>query len=131
MKAMDVMSRPVYAARQTTSAREIAVQMLECSCSGLPIVDDEGSKVVGLVTMLDVIKAFIAGKPLESTLAAEIMTPDVITVEENMPIEEVVDLLVERSILRVPVTQGGSVVGVISRSDIVKAMLDEKPAKLG
>ena len=80
MRVADVMQRPVYSATPTTSAREVAVNLLMSRSSGFPIVDQSGA-LVGIVTELDLIRALRAGKNLEVTLAAEIMTPDVITVD--------------------------------------------------
>jgi CBS domain-containing protein len=49
-----------------------------------------------------------AGKALESTLAQDIMTRDVTTVDAETPLEEIMKVLEEKNIIRVPVTDEGS-----------------------
>jgi CBS domain-containing protein len=52
----------------------------------------------------------------------EIMTPDVITVEQDAPLNEVVSLMTEKGIKRIPVLNNGVVVGIVSRADILRAL---------
>jgi CBS domain-containing protein len=81
--------------------------------------------VIGIVTELDLIRAVSrAGKALETTLARDIMTRDVTCVDAETPIEDVMNVLEEKNIIRVPVTDQGKLVGVISRSDVLKAMIE-------
>ena len=122
MKVSDVMQRPVYSATPTTSAREVAVNLLMSRISGFPIVNGSGA-LIGIVTELDLIRALRAGKDLERTSASEIMTADVITVDSDESIEAVMETLDTEQIIRVPVTSDGRLVGVISRGDVIRAML--------
>ncbi len=122
MRVSDVMQRPVYSATPTTTAREVAVNLLMSRISGFPIVDLAGA-LVGIVTELDLIRAIRAGKELESTLAAEIMTPHVITVDADESVEAVMETLDTEQIIRVLVTRDGRLVGVIARGDVIRAML--------
>lgn len=124
MKASDIMRRPVVAATPTATARDVAIQLLMGEFSGVPIAQSDGS-VVGIVTELDLIRAVLrAGKALETTLAQDIMTRDVTTVDAETPMEEVMRALEEKNIIRVPVTDQGKLVGVISRSDVLRAMIE-------
>jgi CBS domain-containing protein len=61
---------------------------------------------------------------LETTLAQDIMTRDVTTVNAETPMEEVMKVLEEKNIIRVPVTENGKLVGIISRSDVLRAMIE-------
>jgi CBS domain-containing protein len=61
---------------------------------------------------------------LETTLAQDIMTRDVTTVDAETSMEEVMRVLEEKNIIRVPVTDEGKLVGVISRSDVLRAMIE-------
>src|SRR3989304_2935048 len=67
------MNRPGLAATKSTSARDLAIQMLMGGFSGIPITERDGA-VVGLVSELDIIRALRAGKSLDNVPAAEIMT---------------------------------------------------------
>ena len=130
MRVADVMQRPVYSATPTTTAREIAVNPLLSGISGFPVVDHSGA-LIGIVTELDLIRAIRAGKDLEATLAAEIMTPDVITVDADEDIETVMETLDTEQIIRVPVTSDGRLVGVIARRDVIRAMLAPRFVLMG
>ena len=130
MRVADVMQRPVYSATPTTTAREVAVNLLMSRISGFPIVDQRGA-LVGIVSELDIIRALRAGKDLEVTLAAQIMTPDVITVDADESIDAVMETLDAEQIIRVPVTSEGRLVGVIARGDVIRAMLAPRFVLMG
>lgn len=121
--AGDLMNRPVVAASRTTTARDLAIQMFLGGFSGMPITDRDG-KMIGLVTEFDIIHAARQGKVLATTVAEEIMTYDVISVDVETPIEEVVEILEAERILRVPVTEEGRLVGVISRPDVLRWLVE-------
>jgi CBS domain-containing protein len=126
MKASDIMRRPVVAATPTATARDVGIQLLMGEFSGVPVAQSDGS-VVGVVTELDLIRAVLrAGKALETTLAQDIMTRDVTTVDAETPLEEIMKVLEEKNIIRVPVTDKGKLVGIISRSDVLRAMIEPK-----
>ena len=72
----------------------------------------------------DILAALIDGKKLENLIAADIMSTEPITVDSDTPMDEVMRLLEESGILRVPVTARGRVVGVISRRDIIRSELE-------
>ncbi|MCH7482350.1 MAG: CBS domain-containing protein [Chloroflexi bacterium] len=130
MKVADVMQRPVYSATPTTTAREVAVNLLMSRISGFPIVDHAGA-LIGIVTELDLIRAIRAGRDLEVTLAAEIMTSDVITVDAEEDVETVMETLDTEQIIRVPVTSEGRLVGVVARGDVIRAMLTPRFVLMG
>jgi len=125
MKARDVMNRPVVAAARTTTARDVAIQMLMGGFSGMPVTERDGD-VVGIVTELDLIRALRAGKSLDSTRTEDIMTRDVITVDVEAPVEEVMEIMDSHRIVRVPVTEDGKLVGVVSRPDILRGFIEPK-----
>ncbi len=106
MNAIDIMNRPVLAAAKSTSARDLAIQMLMGGFSGIPITDRDGT-VVGLVSELDIIRALRAGKPLDTITAAEIMTAEVITVNVDATVEEIMEIMDTKQIVRVPVLEDG------------------------
>ena len=125
MKARDIMNRPVVAAAPTTTARDIAIQLLMGGYSGLPVTDHSGT-VTGIVSEVDIIRAIRAGKPLETTTADEIMTREVISVDVGASVEQVMELLDTKQIVRLPVTEEGKLVGVISRPDVLRAFIEPK-----
>jgi len=125
MKASEIMNRPVVAAAPSTTIRDIAIQMLMGGYSGMPITDREG-RVVGIVSELDLIRALRADRSLDTTTAEQIMTREVCTVDVSTPVEEVMEILDTRKFVRVPVTEDGRLVGVVSRPDILRAFIEPK-----
>lgn len=125
MKARDVMNQPVVAGDRSTTARDVAIQMLMGGYSGMPITEPDGS-IVGIVTELDLVRALRQGLPLETTVSDEIMTRDVTSVDVDTPLEKVMEILDTRKFVRVPVTDGGRLVGAISRPDVLRAYLEPK-----
>jgi CBS domain-containing protein len=125
MNAIDIMNRPVLAAAKSTSARDLAIQMLMGGFSGIPITERDGT-VVGIVSELDIIRALRAGKPLDTITAAEIMTAEVITVNADATVEEIMEIMDTKQIVRVPVLEDGKLVGVVSRPDVLRAAIEPK-----
>ncbi len=129
LNARDVMNTPVVAALPAASVREVATYMLLGGFSGLPIVDEDGT-VLGIVTELDILRALRARKSLETTRVSEIMTPDVITVDPSTPVDQIMRTLDSEHIQRLPVLQDGRVVGVVSRPDIMRAVVSPQLKRL-
>jgi len=125
MKVQDIMNRPVVAAAATTTARDVAIQLLMGGYSGLPVTERSGM-VIGIVSELDIIRAIRAGKALEATPASEIMSNDPICVDVTDSIERVMELMDSKQIVRVPVTEDGKLVGVVARPDVLRAFIEPK-----
>ena len=122
MVAKDIMNKIVTAAKKKTIGRDLAIKLLSGMYSGLPVIDDNG-KVIGIVSEFDLLKALRDGKALEEVKAEDIMSKNPICVSENTPIEEIIDLMV-RTIFCVPVVRNGTLVGVISRCDILSTIVE-------
>lgn len=93
--------------------------------TGLPVADDKG-EVMGIVTELDLVRALREKKSLDDTTADQIMTRDVKSVDVQTPMNLVMDVLETEHFIRVPVTENGKLVGIISRRDVIKAMVQPK-----
>ena len=142
MNAVDVMTPDVICAAPDTLLPELVRLMLDHQISALPIVED--GRIVGIVSEGDLLhRAETGTEPrtsrwlelLTSTdrlathytkthgrRAGEIMTRDVVTVADTMPIAEVAHLLEVRRIKRVPVTRDGRLVGIVSRRNLLQAL---------
>jgi len=117
MIARDIMTRKVYTIRSDASAQEAAQLLDQHRISGLPVVD-EGSDIIGIVTEADIISKV----DKEGLRVSDIMSTEVISVNEETAASEIALLLTERKIKRVPVVQDGKLVGIVSRADIVHAV---------
>ncbi|MBN2331166.1 MAG: CBS domain-containing protein [Candidatus Aenigmarchaeota archaeon] len=90
------------------------------------IVIVEGKKVVGIVTERDILsKLVLHGKNPSSIKIKEIMSGNVITIEENKTIEDAVKLMKANDIKKLPVMNKGNLVGIITTTDIITAMDEE------
>lgn len=122
MKAGQIMQKPVLAVTPQASVRDIAIQLVSNEISGMPVVERDGT-VRGIVTEADILRVKATGKQLEKLTAGDIMSANPIGVDVETPIEEIKTLLMEYHILRVPVVEDGKLVGIISRRDLIRAML--------
>ncbi len=117
MIARDIMTRKVISVRPGASVQEVA-QLLYCNrISGLPVVDDL-STIIGIITEADIISKV----DREGLSVGDIMSREIIAVDEETPVNEIASMLTERRIKRVPVVREGQVVGIVSRADIVHAV---------
>ena len=117
MIARDIMTRKVYTISPEASVQEVAQLLSRKSISGVPVSDKEG-RIIGIVTEADII-----GKvDREGLRVADIMSHEIIAVDEETPVGEIAMLLTERKIKRVPVMQHGKLVGIVCRADIVQAV---------
>src|SRR3990172_5054531 len=123
MKAAKLMRRPVVAATARASVRDIAMQLVANGFSGMPVAERDGT-VIGVITEADILRALTEGKTLETLAAEDIMTKNVISVDLETPMPEVMKVLQDHHILRVPVTDRGKLVGIISRIDLIRTVLE-------
>jgi CBS domain-containing protein len=110
--AGELMTRDVVTASPETPVEELARALLKHQIGGMPVVDAAGV-LVGMVSGFDVIS-----KSGKST--AEIMSRGVVSVTEESGVRDVVDLMGLHGIRRVPVVANGRLVGIISRSDLLR-----------
>jgi CBS domain-containing protein len=125
MQARDIMSSNVVTVREDTLLAEAALQLTQHDISGLPVVNAEGA-LVGIFTERDVMLAHDLIRNV-----VDIMTRDVITVEESTSLTEITDILLEHRIKRVPVVRGDRLVGMVSRSDVIRGRLAQETREDG
>lgn len=123
LKAKDIMTRPVLSARKNASARDIALQLLSGLFSGMPVTDDDG-RVIGMVTEFDLLGNICEGKELSKLTAEEIMSENVITADINTPAREILNIMLDKNVIRLPITEEGRLVGIVARCDILKAYIE-------
>ena len=117
MIASDIMTRNVYTTSPEVSVQEVAQLLVQKDISGVPVINRDG-QIIGIVTEADII-----GKVnREGLYVADIMTPELIFVDEETQVGDIAMLLVERKIKRVPVMRNGKLVGIVCRADIVNAV---------
>ncbi|MFV9504812.1 MAG: CBS domain-containing protein [Oscillochloridaceae bacterium umkhey_bin13] len=112
MKAREIMTREVISILDETTVEDAARVLARNRISGLPVVNT-GGLLVGLITEHDLIAK--TGRSV-----GDIMSRGVITVSPDTEVEQVQHLLTNQRIRRVPVVEDGRVVGIVSRSDLVR-----------
>jgi CBS domain-containing protein len=137
MKAGDVMTTGAATVRPTASLAEAARLMIEHRISGLPVVD-EGGQLVGIVSEGDFlrreggdrmrwIEAFLGEGSkvgdLSSRRVEEIMSKDPVSANVETPLTEIVDAMERHSVKRVPIVDNGRVIGIVSRANLLLALL--------
>jgi CBS domain-containing protein len=124
--ASDIMTKNIVAARASTTAREIGTKLLIGNFNGLPVVDNN-IKLIGIVTALDIFRAIRQGKNLDSLRAIEIMTKNPMVVKQDTDIQEIIDIILQRHIMLVPVVDDKhKLIGLVGRPDILKQNLNQK-----
>jgi len=114
------MEDAVVTTTPTSSAMAVAELLSEHSFGSLPVVEEDGT-LRGLVTEFDLLKVVEQGKDLRDVSVSDIMTKDVVTATEDTPLMNLIHLLQDRHLIRVPVVQGHKLVGMVARRDVVFA----------
>lgn len=112
----DIMSYPVKVVSPDMKLTEVEQILLKYGHTGVPVAQD--NKIVGIISRRDVEKALKHG--LEHAPVKGFMTQEVVTVESSSSWEEVQRIMVQHDIGRVPVLEEGAIVGIVSRSDILR-----------
>ena len=148
MLASELMTKQPYCVSARTPVSQI-MRAMDLDISAVMVIGDDGT-LIGLVSEGDLVrrqdsvhqKSWTIGWPswprrgaepgvpaqpaAGRTRAASVMSSPVITVDESAPLARIADLLLKHAIKRVPVTREGRLVGVVSRRDILRALLAQE-----
>jgi CBS domain-containing protein len=147
VNAAEVMSRQPVTAEVTMPVRDVARLLLEHGISAVPVVDAAGA-LLGIVSEGDLVRrgnvvrddrqswwlqilaegedlapGFLAYVRSGDRRVRDLMTREVVTIDEETPLPDVARLLEEHRVKRVPVLRQGRVVGIVSRADLVRALM--------
>ncbi len=148
--AADIMNRTPVVVHPFDNVSKVAGVLAEHGISAAPVVDAAG-KLLGMVSEQDLMRRlgaheedrrawwlqmlaegedlapdFVEYLKQEKRTAEDLMTRDVVSVVEDTAVAEIVDLLAQHHIKRVPVLKEGKVIGIVSRADIVRAVATGK-----
>jgi CBS domain-containing protein len=146
LKAKDIMTRSVHTVSADTEVEELARLFVETGVSAMPVLDAQGA-LQGIVTETDLVEQ---NKPLHiptvisifdwvlyleseknfreqvekmtARKVGEICTREVVTCTPETSVAEIAALMVDHKAHLIPVVEGGKVVGVVARLDIIRAM---------
>lgn len=122
LTARDIMTEGVITIRPTGTIQEAIELLLAERISGLPVIDDR-SRLVGIVTEFALLAVAYDERVLTDTVSQH-MTTDLLTVDAADPVRKVADLCVVHRVRRVPVMDQGKLVGLIARSDVLRAIYE-------
>jgi len=144
MRARDLMTTNLVTIPPDAPLEALARVLSERGISGAPVVDADGA-LLGMVTESDLIRRLAAKEDAPKSWvlgllasaaeqaarfarthghrARDVMTTDIASVTEDTSIEHVAHIIEEKKIRRVPVLRDGKLVGVVSRSDLIRALL--------
>lgn len=143
MIAANVMTSTPITVNENTPVFEVVDLLLDLKISGLPVLDSNGI-MVGIITEGDLLRRRELGTEIKrphwqelflgpdrlakdyvqshACYAGAIMTARPLTVSPEAPLDEVIGLMENNNIKRVPVVKAGKLVGIITRVDILKAL---------
>jgi CBS domain-containing protein len=128
MKVAELMQRDVKSIRSEASVAEAILTLADAHISGVPVVDGTG-RMVGVLSSTDLLSAEAEADDatsrqalLENTEVQEIMTRRPYTVAPTADVREAAQQMLYADVHRLFVTDGDTVVGVISSTDIVRAV---------
>jgi CBS domain-containing protein len=144
LKVRDLMTPEVVTVHPTTPIKDVARSLVDHRISGMPVVDDDG-RIVGVVSEGDLIvkeqgKDAAERRPLArifgdspatraqlakglALTAGDAMTAPAVTVSADALVGEAAAIMTRKRINRLPVVDGDTLVGVVSRADIVRAFV--------
>jgi CBS domain-containing protein len=150
MLAKDVMTTAILTVTPETDVGDIARTLLDAHISAIPVIAGDGT-LIGIVSEGDLMHRAEAetrrrpswwlrllATPEEPAArylkefgrrARDVMTKDVITVEPDTPLTEIAAILEKYHIKRVPVMEGGKLVGIVSRANLLRGVATwQKPS---
>jgi len=120
----DLMSYPIVYVSSDTPMKQVAQILREKGFTGLPVVDDE--KIVGIISRKDFQK-LKKDKQLDSPVKAFMSQDKIITVSLDRSPLEVAQLIVKHDIGRIPVIENGNIIGIVTRTDVMRYFYDLLP----
>jgi len=114
-----VMQTKLLKVQPETPVREAVTLLIEHHISGLPVVDGD-DMIVGVLSEKDVLRVFYE----DVKTVADIMTPNPESLSVDAPLVDAFDILMANDFRRVLVHEGGKLAGLISRADLMPAVLD-------
>lgn len=145
MRARDIMTTNVVSVSPETEIAEAVRLMLERQISGLPVIDDSG-RLAGILTEGDLMRRaeLVTGRQSRRThptspeqdakayvkahglKVKDVMTREVVTINEQEPLDQIAMVLEERGIKRTPVMRSGKIVGIVSRANLLRGLATKR-----
>lgn len=150
MRAFDVMTSSVVTASPDMTIHDAAQLFVDNHIGGMPVVDANG-QVVGIVSHRDLLHRVengtgrsrrpwwleaLASSPRDQAaryvkehgrLVSDVMSDQVISISEDMPLQQIAELMERRHLKRVPVLKDGKLIGIVCRANLIRALASVEP----
>jgi len=146
MKIKEIMEKELISLSKDTKIKDAFLKLLKMHISGLPVLD-ENSKLLGMFTEKDILKAILPGYldkvgrfvyeanpkivkkkllEIQDLTVGELMRHEVVTVDEDTTLCEVAHLMLTQNVRRIPIlNKEKKVVGIVAREDILREFAKE------
>jgi CBS domain-containing protein len=121
---LDNKGHKVFTLRPNATLLE-ATQHLKDHGVGALVVSDGGTDIAGIISERDIVRCIAHGPDCLDKPVSEVMTTTVTTCTREDTSDHVMSIMTERRMRHVPVVEDGTMVGVVSIGDVVKAYTDE------
>ena len=119
MLVKEIMTANVKTVRAEDTVKKLAEDMVKNKIGSLVVISGSGG-VVGIATERDIIEdVVLLGKSPEEIKVQDVMTKDLITINPDNTLEEAADLMVNHGIKKLPVIEGGRLVGIVTATDLI------------
>jgi len=124
----DVMTANPKTVTEKDTVQEVARLMRDHDTGVIPVVAENGRKIIGVITDRDIVTRLIAdGKDAKNSKVGEAMTRKVHSVRENEPLNKVFQVMSDQQVRRVPVVnENNELVGIISLADVANETEKDK-----
>ena len=126
LTAHHVMAKNVICIPWNTTVEDAARLLLDNRISGAPVTDDE-DRLIGIISEYNLL-ATVYDPPLRSLPVTEFMTKEIFSVNVNTTLNDVANLFIVNRIRRVPVLEDGKVLGIVSRPELLRYVLESRSA---
>jgi predicted transcriptional regulator len=145
LKVRDIMTRDLTAVHKDNTMREVVNILANQPYSGVPVID-EHNKVIGFISVKDVLMSEFPERIskigtfklqdfmnlarqldyIGESKVVNFMSVNPITVTEDEPVRQVVDLVVDKGLKIIPVVRDGVLVGLVERIELCRAYMDNR-----
>jgi CBS domain-containing protein len=132
MRVRDIMSHPVFTVRPTDPIEGAAALLSDRRITAAPVVDGDG-RLVGIVSEGDLLRDRVPDDPTahlrppvnhhRPKVVAEVMTGNVVTAWLDEDVSDVARTMLHRDVRSIPVLDGGRLVGIVSRRDLLRTVV--------
>ncbi len=130
LTVQDLMEDSLVTCSPEDTVECVTLMLCDKKFGSLPVVNDQ-QRLVGIITEFDLLKVMLTGSDLRALTVKEIMIPDVITVTEDVPVSDLITCLQTHHLIRVPVVKDKTLVGIVSRRDVLYGYVKAVTCYLG